>query len=150
MAPRSTASLKALRVIPLGVAYAIWGGVGIVLTMLVGIVVFKQQPDLPAVIGATLIILGVVAWAPPPRCVSGCRIGTSGRREPYTTYMVPILGVLHETVNHSHQTTASRSELRRIAAPHRCGFVAIPCVQSASATLHCDRASMLVPRKGRF
>jgi len=48
-----------LRVIPTGVAYAIWSGVGIVIS-LVGWVAFKQNLDLPAVIGMALIIAGVV------------------------------------------------------------------------------------------
>lgn len=49
-----------LRSIPVGIAYAIWSGIGIVLVTLVGIVMFKQVPDLPAVIGLLLIIAGVV------------------------------------------------------------------------------------------
>lgn len=50
----------ALRVLPLGVAYAIWAGVGIVLTSAVGLVVFRQPLDLPAVAGIGLIVSGVV------------------------------------------------------------------------------------------
>ena len=50
----------ALKNIPLGVAYAIWSGVGIVLTAMVGILVFKSKIDLPFVLGALLIIAGVV------------------------------------------------------------------------------------------
>lgn len=50
----------ALKNIPLGVAYAIWSGVGIVLTAIVGILVFKSKIDLPFVLGALLIIGGVV------------------------------------------------------------------------------------------
>ncbi|EWH03286.1 DMT family transporter [Halomonas sp. BC04] len=49
-----------LRTIPVGVAYAIWAGMGIVLVALVGALVFGQRPDLPAVLGITLIIAGVV------------------------------------------------------------------------------------------
>ncbi len=49
-----------LRTIPVGVAYAIWAGVGVVLVALVSVVIFKQIPDIPAVIGMTLIICGVV------------------------------------------------------------------------------------------
>jgi len=49
-----------LRSIPVGIAYAIWSGIGIVLVTLVGIVMFKQVPDLPAIIGLLLIIAGVV------------------------------------------------------------------------------------------
>lgn len=49
-----------LRTLPVGVAYAIWAGLGIVLVTLVGIVVFGEKPDLPAVIGISLIVAGVV------------------------------------------------------------------------------------------
>ncbi|MFT4060846.1 MAG: multidrug efflux SMR transporter [Edaphocola sp.] len=49
-----------LKTIPLGVAYAIWGGVGIVLTTTISILIFKQKLDIPALIGIVLIILGVI------------------------------------------------------------------------------------------
>lgn len=49
-----------LRTLPVGVAYAIWAGLGIVLVTLVGIVVFGEKPDLPAVLGISLIVTGVV------------------------------------------------------------------------------------------
>lgn len=49
-----------LRTLPVGVAYAIWAGLGIVLVTLVGIVVFGEKPDLPAVMGISLIVAGVV------------------------------------------------------------------------------------------
>lgn len=49
-----------LRTIPIGLAYGIWGGLGIVLVTLTGMVFFKQIPDLPAVIGLVLIVAGVV------------------------------------------------------------------------------------------
>ncbi|WP_083007046.1 DMT family transporter [Halomonas sp. GT] len=49
-----------LRTLPVGIAYAIWAGLGIVLVTLVGIVVFGEKPDLPAVIGISLIVAGVV------------------------------------------------------------------------------------------
>lgn len=51
---------QALKYIPLGVAYAIWGGTGIVLTAIISVVLFKKSLDLPAIIGITLIIAGVV------------------------------------------------------------------------------------------
>lgn len=51
---------QALRYMPLGIAYAIWSGLGIVLTVAIGMVVFRQVPDWPAVAGVSLIILGVV------------------------------------------------------------------------------------------
>lgn len=50
----------ALRVIPLGVAYAVWSGVGIVCTTLISTFIFKQHISLPTVIGIALILVGVV------------------------------------------------------------------------------------------
>lgn len=50
----------ALKTIPLGIAYAIWGGMGIVLTTLISVFVFKQKLDIPAIIGIILIVAGVV------------------------------------------------------------------------------------------
>ncbi len=49
-----------LRTVPVGITYAVWAGLGIVLVALVGAVLYKQTPDLPAVIGMGLIVLGVV------------------------------------------------------------------------------------------
>lgn len=49
-----------LRSIPVGIAYAIWSALGIVLISLVGLVVFKQKLDLPAIVGLALIIGGVL------------------------------------------------------------------------------------------
>ena len=51
---------QVIKVIPLGIAYAIWAGVGIILTAIVGYVIFQQALDLPAFIGIALIIAGVV------------------------------------------------------------------------------------------
>ena len=49
-----------LRSIPVGIVYAIWSGVGIVLISLVAVVLYRQVPDLPAIVGQGLIISGVV------------------------------------------------------------------------------------------
>jgi small multidrug resistance pump len=49
-----------LRTIPVGVAYAIWSGAGIVLIALIAWLVFGQSLDTPAIIGLALIIAGVV------------------------------------------------------------------------------------------
>mgnify|MGYP000517516940 CR=1 FL=1 len=49
-----------LKTIPVGIAYAIWSGVGIILIAVIGLVVFKQHLDLPAIIGLGMIIAGVV------------------------------------------------------------------------------------------
>jgi small multidrug resistance pump len=48
-----------LRVIPMGVVYAIWSGTGIVLITLVGWFLFEQKLDLPALLGIGLIASGV-------------------------------------------------------------------------------------------
>ena len=50
----------ALRSMPLGIAYAIWSGLGIVLVSVIGLLVFGQKLDLAAVTGLTLIVAGVV------------------------------------------------------------------------------------------
>jgi len=49
-----------LRTIPVGVAYAIWSGLGIVLITLVAWVVYDQTIDLAAALGMGLIVAGVV------------------------------------------------------------------------------------------
>ena len=49
-----------LRVLPVGIMYAIWSGLGIVLVSIIGWFVYKQTLDVPAMIGMSLIILGVV------------------------------------------------------------------------------------------
>ncbi|MBB5496299.1 multidrug efflux SMR transporter [Paraburkholderia sp. MM5384-R2] len=48
-----------LRSIPVGVVYAIWSGAGIVLITLVALVLYRQVPDVPAIIGLGLIVAGV-------------------------------------------------------------------------------------------
>ena len=50
----------ALRTMPLGIAYAIWSGLGIVLVSVIGLLVFGQKLDLAAVTGLSLIVAGVV------------------------------------------------------------------------------------------
>lgn len=52
--------LLALKTIPMGITYAIWSGVGIILIAIIGIIRFQEIPDLPAIIGMGLIITGVV------------------------------------------------------------------------------------------
>ncbi|EDM38598.1 Small multidrug resistance protein [Pedobacter sp. BAL39] len=50
----------ATKTIPIGVAYAIWSGVGIVFITAIGALVFKQVPDVYAIIGLSLIVAGVL------------------------------------------------------------------------------------------
>jgi small multidrug resistance pump len=49
-----------LRNIPVGITYSIWAGLGIVLIAIVGALLFRQVPDIPAVRGMILIVSGVV------------------------------------------------------------------------------------------
>lgn len=49
-----------LRTIPIGITYAVWSGLGMVLVTVSGAILYKQIPDSPAIIGMGLIVLGVV------------------------------------------------------------------------------------------
>ena len=51
---------RALKMVPLGVAYAVWAGLGIVLTAVVSVVVFKMALDFWAVTGIAMIVGGVL------------------------------------------------------------------------------------------
>jgi len=50
-----------LRTLPVGIMYAFWSGFGIILVTIIGIVLYKQIPDLPAIIGMILIISGIIS-----------------------------------------------------------------------------------------
>ncbi len=50
----------ALKAMPLGIAYAVWGGLGIVLTAIVNVVVFRHPLDAWAYVGIALIVSGVM------------------------------------------------------------------------------------------
>ena len=49
-----------LKTMPVGLAYAIWSGLGIVLISTIGYLVFDQKLDLAAIIGLGFIVLGVI------------------------------------------------------------------------------------------
>lgn len=49
----------ALRSIPIGITYAVWSGIGIVLIAIAGAFLYREIPDLPAIIGMGLIVTGV-------------------------------------------------------------------------------------------
>lgn len=51
---------QTLRTMAVGIAYALWSGVGIVLISLIGFLVFKQKLDPPAIVGIFLIVAGVL------------------------------------------------------------------------------------------
>jgi small multidrug resistance pump len=49
-----------LRTIPVGIAYALWSGIGIVLIAAVGWVFYRQPLDWPAILGMALILTGIL------------------------------------------------------------------------------------------
>ena len=49
-----------LKTVPVGIAYAIWAGMGIVLIASISAVLYKQIPDLAAILGMFLILTGVI------------------------------------------------------------------------------------------
>ena len=51
---------QVMRYLPVGITYAIWSGLGIVLISCISAFYFKEWLDLPAIIGLTLIIAGIV------------------------------------------------------------------------------------------
>lgn len=50
----------ALKAMPIGVAYAIWSGVGLILTVIAGMVIWRETLDWARVVGIVLIIAGIV------------------------------------------------------------------------------------------
>ena len=57
---------QALKCVPLGIAYAVWCGVGIVCIVLIGVTIFRQPLSLTAYLGVGLIMLGTLL-----ACLSG-------------------------------------------------------------------------------
>ncbi|MBI5943783.1 MAG: multidrug efflux SMR transporter [Chloroflexi bacterium] len=49
-----------LNVIPIGTAYALWSGIGIVLTVIAGVILWREQMDWARAIGIALIIMGIL------------------------------------------------------------------------------------------
>ncbi|QGZ28674.1 DMT family transporter [Stutzerimonas stutzeri] len=49
-----------VKTIPVGIAYAIWAGLGIVLVSVVAALIYRQSLDLPAMLGMAMIVAGVV------------------------------------------------------------------------------------------
>ena len=46
--------------IPVGITYATWSGLGITAITIIGVFKYNQIPNIPTIIGLTLIIAGVV------------------------------------------------------------------------------------------
>ena len=86
----------ALRTIPVGLAYALWGAIGIVLILIISAVLFKQTPDLPAIIGILFIIAGIVII----NYFSKMKVGDpceSGQREAMGRHRRAVRIVLHRS-----------------------------------------------------
>lgn len=49
-----------MKILPIGITYATWSGVGIVALSLVGIFKYKEIPNIPTTIGLLLIVIGVI------------------------------------------------------------------------------------------
>ena len=49
-----------IKILPVGITYATWSGIGIVALTLIGIIKYKQIPNLATIFGLTLIVIGVV------------------------------------------------------------------------------------------
>lgn len=49
-----------LKTIPLNMAYAIWSGIGIIITVVISVVIWKEKINTASVIGIILILIGVV------------------------------------------------------------------------------------------
>ncbi len=49
-----------LKTLPVGITYAVWSGLGIVLVTIVSAIAFRQIPDGPAMLGMALIVAGVI------------------------------------------------------------------------------------------
>ena len=50
----------ALKTFPVGIAYAMWSGFGIIFISIIGFVVFGQKLDLAAIVGLAMIIGGIL------------------------------------------------------------------------------------------
>jgi small multidrug resistance pump len=49
-----------LKVMPVGIAYALWSGIGIILTVIAGKVIWNESLDWARVTGIVLIIVGIL------------------------------------------------------------------------------------------
>lgn len=50
----------ALKKLEIGIAYAIWSGVGIVLLSIIGVIFFKESINLPKIIFVSFILIGTI------------------------------------------------------------------------------------------
>ena len=52
--------MLAMKTIPIAIAYSIWAAIGISAITIIGALKYKEIPDLLAILGLVLIILGVI------------------------------------------------------------------------------------------
>ena len=50
----------AMKLIPVGIVYATWAGLGIVAIAIIAVIKYKQIPNIPTIIGLSLIVVGVI------------------------------------------------------------------------------------------
>lgn len=51
---------KALGGLPLGLSYATWSGVGTILTVVIGVSLFKEKVNRQGILGITILVIGIV------------------------------------------------------------------------------------------
>ena len=49
-----------MKLIPVGIVYATWAGLGIVGITIIAVIKYKQIPNIPTIIGLGLIVIGVI------------------------------------------------------------------------------------------
>ena len=49
-----------MKIIPVGITYATWSGLGIVAVTIIAVFKYKQVPNIPTIIGLSLIVIGVI------------------------------------------------------------------------------------------
>ena len=49
-----------MKIIPVGIVYATWAGLGIVAITIIAVIKYKQIPNIPTIIGLSFIVLGVI------------------------------------------------------------------------------------------
>ena len=49
-----------MKILPVGITYATWSGIGIVALALIGVFKYKQIPNIPTIVGLSLIVIGVI------------------------------------------------------------------------------------------
>jgi len=49
-----------MKLIPVGIVYATWAGLGIVGITIIAVIKYKQIPNIPTMIGLSLIVVGVI------------------------------------------------------------------------------------------